>query len=160
MLDHVNETGTPPAVPKATALETELVEVSREECLSLLAANSFGRLAVSSGGDRPLIRPVNYVFDERSQSVSFRTAVGSKLFFLTRAARAAFEIDGVNEATKTGWSVIVAGVTEEVSHPHELRRLEELGLETWPAGDRSHWVRIRAATVSGRRIAVVGGTSG
>lgn len=153
MLDDVNYVDTPPAAPRA--LESKLLELSREECLYLLAVNSFGRLAVSGGGEAPLIRPVSYVFDERSQSVAFRTAVGSKLHFLTRAARAAFEVDGVDEAAKTGWSVIVAGVTEEVSHRRELRRLEALGLETWPPGDRSHWVRIRAATVSGRRIAVV-----
>jgi nitroimidazol reductase NimA-like FMN-containing flavoprotein (pyridoxamine 5'-phosphate oxidase superfamily) len=153
VLAHVNDGGTSPAVPRAIAAANELVELSREECLSLLAANCFGRLAVSGGGEAPLIRPVNYVFDERSQSVAFRTAVGSKLYFLTRATRAAFEVDGVDDATRTGWSVIVAGVTEEVRHPLELRRLEALGLESWPPGDGSHWVRIRAATVSGRRIA-------
>lgn len=125
----------------------------------MLAANCFGRLAVSGGGEAPLIRAVNYVFDERSQSVAFRTAVGSKLYFLTRATRAAFEIDDVDDATRTGWSVIVAGVTEEVSQPQELRRLEALGLETWPPGDRNHWVLIRAVTVSGRRIAAAKSSS-
>lgn len=132
--------------------EGELVELTREECLALLSAHTFGRLAVSGSGDTPIIRPVNYIFDERSQAVVFRTATGSKLHFLVRAANAAFEIDEVDRAARTGWSVIIAGVAEEVTNRTDVRRLEGLGMVTWPPGERSHWVRIRAATVSGRRI--------
>jgi nitroimidazol reductase NimA-like FMN-containing flavoprotein (pyridoxamine 5'-phosphate oxidase superfamily) len=126
--------------------------VSREDCYRLLKANSFGRLAVTGSGDVPLIRPVNYVFDEPSQSVAFRTAAGSKFHSLVRATRAAFEIDCIDAGTRTGWSVIIAGVTEEVTHPLEVRRLEELGLKTWPPVEMSHWIRIRAWTVTGRRV--------
>lgn len=129
-----------------------MLELSREECLELLAAHSFGRLAVAGGGEAPVIRPVNYVFDERSQSVAFRTAAGSKLHALVSAADAAFEIDSVEEQTRSGWSVIISGVTEEVSEAADLRRLEEIGLDTWAPGAKGHWVRIRAFTVTGRRI--------
>jgi hypothetical protein len=48
--------------------------------------------------------------------------------------------------------VIVNGVTEEVTRPEELRRLEAAGLHTWAPGARPRWIRIRARTVSGRRI--------
>ena len=101
-----------------------------------------------------MIRPVNYVFDESSQSVVFRTARGSKLHSLLRAAKAAFEIDGTDEDARCGWSVIVVGVTEEVTNPAETRRLAASGLEPWGPGVKAHWVRIRANTVSGRRIVV------
>lgn len=131
-----------------------LVELSRDECLALLGSNSFGRLAVSGGGESPIIRPVNYIFDHRSQSVVFRTAAGSKLHFLVRAAKAAFEIDGIDPETRTGWSVIVAGVAEQITNPTELQRVAELGLDTWPGGERHHWTRIRTGTVSGRRVCV------
>jgi uncharacterized protein len=133
---------------------SELVEIAREECLSLLAAHHFGRLAVSTGEGAPLIRPVNYVFDDRSQSVVFRTARGSKFHALLRSAKAAFEIDGIDEQTRTGWSVIMRGVTDEVLGPTEIRRLENLGLEFWAPGQKAHWMYIRAWTVSGRRIVV------
>ena len=130
----------------------EMLDLPREDCLRLLAANSFGRLAVTMGADQPVIRPVNYHFDERMQSVVFRTASGSKFHALLRSAGAAFEIDGIDEHSRTGWSVIIVGVTEEVTNPSDVRRLDSLGLETWAPGPKPHWVHIRARVVSGRRI--------
>jgi|SRR5665213_2500724 nitroimidazol reductase NimA-like FMN-containing flavoprotein (pyridoxamine 5'-phosphate oxidase superfamily) len=129
----------------------EMLDLSREACLQLLAGNSFGRLVVTMK-DQPVIRPVNYVFDKSLQSVVFRTAQGSKFDALLRAARAAFEIDGIDERSRTGWSVIIHGVTEEIINLSEVRRLDGLGLETWAPGLKPRWVRIRARTVSGRRI--------
>jgi nitroimidazol reductase NimA-like FMN-containing flavoprotein (pyridoxamine 5'-phosphate oxidase superfamily) len=133
---------------------TEMLELSREECLALLGANSFGRLAVNIGEGAPVVRPVNYMFDEPSQSVVFRTAPGSKLHAVLRSTDAAFEIDAVDVRGGTGWSVIIRGVTEVVTSPTEVRRLDRLGLESWAPGEQPHWVRIRAWTVSGRRIAI------
>jgi len=129
-----------------------MIDLPREECLRLLASHSFGRLAVSTSEGAPLIRPVNYVFDDRSQSVVFRTAHGSKFHALLRSTKAAFEIDGTDEASRTGWSVIMRGVTDEVVGPTEIRRLESLGLELWAPGEKAHWMYIRAWTVSGRRV--------
>jgi nitroimidazol reductase NimA-like FMN-containing flavoprotein (pyridoxamine 5'-phosphate oxidase superfamily) len=132
---------------------TEILNLARAECLRLLAETSFGRLAVNvAGHGPPVIRPVNYVFDQPSQSVAFRTGLGTKLHGLLRTARAAFEIDGIDPEERTGWSVIIHGVAEPVTSPAEVRRLESLGLESWAPGPKAHWVRIRAATVSGRRI--------
>ncbi len=131
---------------------SQLHNLPREECLRLLASNRFGRLAVTTGEGAPVIRPVNYVFDEPSQSVVFRTARGSKFQALLRAAKAAFEIDDIDAGSRTGWSVIIVGVTEEVTNPADARRLESLELDPWAPGDKPHWVRIRAWTVSGRRI--------
>jgi nitroimidazol reductase NimA-like FMN-containing flavoprotein (pyridoxamine 5'-phosphate oxidase superfamily) len=133
-------------------MPTEMLELSREECLQLLAEHRFGRLAVNGGKGPPLVRPVNYVFDERLQSVVFRTAAGSKFYALAASTEAAFEIDGIDEAGHTGWSVLMQGVTEEITQPAAIRRLDELGLETWAPGYKSHWLHIRAWTVSGRRI--------
>jgi uncharacterized protein len=132
---------------------SKMFELTREECLELLAANHFGRLAVSLGEGAPLIRPVNYVFDERSQCVVFRTAVGTKLHALLRAVEAAFEIDGADLSNRTGWSVIIRGVPKQITDPREIRRLNMLSLEVWDPGPAPHWARIRARTVSGRRIA-------
>jgi len=132
-----------------------MLVLPREECLALLAANSFGRLAVAM--DSPVIRPVNYVFDEPSQSVVFRTADGSKFHAMLINGNAAFEIDGIDPASQTGWSVIINGMTEEITSPAELRRINRLGLQSWGPGRKTHWMRIRAWTVSGRRIALSDG---
>jgi len=136
---------------------TTMLELDRPECLRLLAATGVGRIVVSvTEWDHPVIRPVNYVFDESSQSVLIRSALGSKLHALVRSAKAAFEIDGTGPEGRVGWSVIIVGVSEEIKNPSELRRIEELGLEPWAPGHKGHWIRIRANTVSGRRIALVG----
>lgn len=145
-------TGAPSPSGTDTRRISEMVELARDECLDLLAGHSFGRLAVSMGGGAPTIRPVNYVFDRASQSVVFRTAPGSKFHALLHSVDAAFEIDGIDEHSRTGWSVIIRGITEEVTNPPEIARLDRLGLQPWAPGDKRHWMHIRAWTVSGRRI--------
>jgi uncharacterized protein len=131
---------------------SEMLDLPRDECLGLLAENRFGRLGVAMAEGAPVIRPVNYVFDQPSQSVIFRTSAGSKLHALLQTAEAAFEIDGIDEVSSTGWSVIIHGMAEQVTSPAEVRRLDALGLAPWAPGRRRHWVRIRARTVTGRRI--------
>jgi uncharacterized protein len=133
-------------------LTIEMLDLPREECVRLLASHSFGRLAVSMGERAPVLRPVNYLFDEPSQSVVFRTEVGSAFHAVVRSAEATFEIDGIEEHARTGWSVIMSGVADEVTDPNEISRLDGLALDSWAPGDKAHWVRIRASTVSGRRI--------
>lgn len=137
-----------------TARPVIMFELARAECLQLLASSHFGRLGVTVRDGAPVIRPLNYVFDERSQCVAFRTARGSKLHALLQTKRAAFEVDDIDPDARTGWSVIIVGVAEEVTNQSEVRRLDKLGLDVWAPGDRAHWVRIRAWTVSGRRIAL------
>ena len=127
-------------------------ELTRGECLALLGSHDFGRVAVRLGEGPPVIRPVNYLFDVSSQSVVFRTDPGSKLYALLHAADAAFEVDGVDERSRVGWSVIIQGVTEKITREQELRRLARLGFESWAPGAKAHWMRIRARTVSGRRL--------
>jgi nitroimidazol reductase NimA-like FMN-containing flavoprotein (pyridoxamine 5'-phosphate oxidase superfamily) len=135
------------------ASTTELVELDRDECLRLLARHSFGRLAVSLGEGAPMIRPVNYMFDAPSQSVVFRTGEGSKFHALLCSGRdAAFEIDAHDPDRRVGWSVIILGVTQEVTSAAEVARLERLPLEHYVEFASGHWVQIRARTVSGRRI--------
>jgi nitroimidazol reductase NimA-like FMN-containing flavoprotein (pyridoxamine 5'-phosphate oxidase superfamily) len=139
-----------------TGPTTEMIELERAECLRLLAATEIGRIAISvAEWNHPLVRPVNYVFDEPSQSVLIRSASGSKLNALLRSARAVFEIDGIDWAGRIGWSVIVVGVAEEITSTAEVRRIANLGLEPWAPGHKGHWIRIRTNVVSGRRIELV-----
>lgn len=130
-----------------------LVALDRTECLELLAAEGIGRLVVTTASSGlPVIRPVNYVFDAATQSIVFRTAAGSKFYSLVHSATAWFEIDHFDERQRSGWSVIVEGVCEEVGQSSEIRRLAGLGVTPWAPGQKPHWIRIRARTVSGRRI--------
>jgi uncharacterized protein len=143
-------------VPDAQSQSTaRLAELERDECVQLLALTRFGRLAVSPPDWRapPVIRPVTYAFDRSSQSIVFRSARGSKFTALLLSGEAAFEIDGIEPAAETGWSVIVQGPIEEITNTAEIHRLERLELHPWAPGEKPHWIRIRANVVSGRRIA-------
>jgi nitroimidazol reductase NimA-like FMN-containing flavoprotein (pyridoxamine 5'-phosphate oxidase superfamily) len=142
---------TSPSRPEAPSV------LARAECLELLGAARFGRLAVSNPDRPPVIRPVHYVFDQSSQSVVFRSSHGSKLGALLRSGKASFEIDGLDRSGTSGWSVVIAGVAEEITGPAEIERLQSSGLESWAPGDRHSLVRIRAFTVSGRRVTRAGG---
>lgn len=143
--------GEPDAPSRGTR---QLAELDRDECFELLALTRFGRLAVSppDWGTPPVIRPVTYVFDRSSQSIVFRSARGSKFTAMLLSGQAAFEIDGIEPAAETGWSVIVLGPIEEIRSTAEIHRLDRLELRPWAPGDKPHWIRIRADVVSGRRI--------
>ena len=125
-------------------------ELSPPDCLALLEANHIGRIAVVVD-DRPIVFPVNYAM--AGDEVVFRTNAGTKLAGAA-LGHVAFEIDGADEATREGWSVVVQGVGYEVTTSLDLRseQLRRLDLQPWAPGDRSHWVRIVANSVTGRRL--------
>ncbi len=123
--------------------------LSREESLALLASVPVGRVVYT---DRalPAILPVNYVLDD--DSVVFRTGAGSKLAVATREAVVAFEADSFDEATRSGWSVMVLGRSRVVEDAEEIDRLANLDLRTWVPANRQHFVKIEISQVSGRRL--------
>ncbi len=69
-------------------------------------------------------------------------------------APVAFEVDAIDEATRTGWSVVVRGTVAEVSEPDDLERLRTLPLYPWALSAKARYVGIRPASISGRRIAI------
>ena len=84
--------------------------------------------------------------------VVFRTDEGTKLDAAARGSRVAFEIDGTDEAARTGWSVLIRGEATEVTDPAELARLRKLRVSPWAPGAKTHYVRILPAKLTGRRI--------
>lgn len=132
-------------------------ELTKCECFGLLAREQLGR--VTFVDDRgPMVLPVNFVLDR--QMVVFRTDDGAKLDVARCGGRVAFEVDGTDAATHTGWSVVVRGEAAEVTDPAELARLRGLPLDPWAPGTKSHYVRILPAALTGRRISVPSGPSG
>lgn len=124
--------------------------LERDECLDLLAGQPVGRLAFVLAG-RPMVLPVNYAMD--GDNVVFRTGAGSKLATaLRRIGVVAFEIDGWDEETRTGWSVLAQGSLDGVLDLTEMARLDHLGLAPWLDSRRPHWVRLTIERVSGRAI--------
>ena len=131
--------------------EVRWQELTRGECFSLLARQHLGRVVLVD--DRgPLALPVNFVLNQ--YTVLFRTDEGTKLDVASRGARVAFEVDGVDEATRTGWSVLVRGEATEVTDPAELARVRGLRLHPWAPGAKGHYLRILPTSLTGRRIAL------
>ena len=127
--------------------------LDRDECLRLLGTVTLGRVVVPVGPrSRPVIRPVSFAFDQPSHSVVFRSLPGSKLYALLHSSWAAFEADAVDPVSRVGWSVVVEGSVEPVRDPMELRRLERLGLAGWLSAADARGMRVRARTVTGRRL--------
>jgi nitroimidazol reductase NimA-like FMN-containing flavoprotein (pyridoxamine 5'-phosphate oxidase superfamily) len=131
--------------------EPQMEELDQDECRRLLAERHLGRLAVPDFGG-PMIFPVNYVVDE--DLIVFRTDPGSKLDAATEREAVAFEVDAVDEATRTGWSVVVRGVLAEITDPADLARLRALPLYPWAPGRKTRYVRVRPLGISGRRITI------
>ena len=129
--------------------KTWMEHLSQRECWDLLANTPVGRIGVLIDS-APEIYPVNHVVD--GQTIVFRTERGGKLRGLVRSPAVCFEVDGIDEATKTGWSVLVKGRGREVTAVDEVRRLLDLDLRYWSGGQKPHWIRIEPAEVTGRRI--------
>ena len=125
--------------------------VDDTECRRLLAERHLGRLAIPDFGG-PMIFPVNYVFDQ--DLVIFRTDPGTKLNAATDAESVAFEVDAIDEATRTGWSVVVRGTLAEVTDPAHLERLRTRPLYPWAPGAKNRYVRVRPRLITGRRIRI------
>jgi nitroimidazol reductase NimA-like FMN-containing flavoprotein (pyridoxamine 5'-phosphate oxidase superfamily) len=125
-------------------------EIPEEECLELLAAGRFGRIAVVVDTG-PLVFPVNYAFD--GGRVAIRTDPGTKLA-AAALARVAFEIDDVDEEQRTGWSVLVQGTGHDISDSVDdvSQAMRSIEIETWAPGQRGSWIRIEPTAVTGRRV--------
>jgi uncharacterized protein len=135
----------------AAALDT----LPEAECRALLRSMPVGRVSYS---DRalPVVVPVNFAVD--GPDVVIRTARRSRLAAASRGTVIAFEVDDIDLATRSGWSVVMTCRIELVEDLAEIGRLEELGLESW-AGvgvgvgvGVDVFVRLRADILTGRRI--------
>ena len=130
-------------------------ELAKSECFGLLAGAGLGRIALVDD-QGPVVFPVNFILD--NYTVVFRTDQGSKLDAACRGSRVAFEIDGMDAATRSGWSVLVRGEAIEVTSPAEVRRLAGIAPVPWAPGAKVHVVRILPAVVTGRRISSLPGS--
>ena len=132
-------------------VEPTLSVLSSEECYQLVGTRQFGRLGVIAD-HYPLIIPVNYAMD--AGIVVIRSRPGLKLDSVQHA-NVTFQVDDINESTRSGWSVLVRGQAEELTPDHSqhiVERTHASGVQPWAPGDEFHWVRIIPHGISGRRI--------
>lgn len=132
-----------------------LEEIDELECWRLLGSQTVGRIAVIVG-HYPLVFPVNYAVV--AQGVVFRTAAGTKLW-ATHRSNISFEVDSIDMATQTGWSVLVRGSAREITvdrNPELVTAVREAAPEPWAPGPHEYLVRVVADAISGRRIVGAG----
>lgn len=124
--------------------------IPHKECLHLLRTRRVGRLAFIVE-DRPMVLPVNYAV--QGDVVVFRTGEGSKLDAAVEA-KVSFEVDDVDDASGSGWSVVVQGVARDITEDADwfAESLRQAADPTWLPSPPGHYVRIDPTSISGRRI--------
>jgi nitroimidazol reductase NimA-like FMN-containing flavoprotein (pyridoxamine 5'-phosphate oxidase superfamily) len=128
---------------------TTMDVLSLDECIDLLTSTSVGRIGVVVGGS-PYVLPVNYrwVASADSPYVAVRTRPGN---VIDRAVSdVAFEIDGVDDFHRCGWSVLVRGTLHHLGQPGLAREL--IDPHPWLDEDRDSWLLIEPKSISGRRL--------
>lgn len=129
-----------------------LEELSRNECFALLEDESVGRLVyVDELG--PAAVPVNYAL--AGDDIVFRSEGGSKIRALHDHDDVAFEVDHIDHAGHSGWSVLVRGTSEDVDFEHLSDIFQRIDGDVplpWKKGVHNIWVVIRPKSVTGRRL--------
>lgn len=122
--------------------------LSRDECLHLLRGAGIGRVGLSMDA-LPVVLPVSYVVV--GDRVIFRTGQGSKLSAALRNAVVCFEVDEIDRARGTGWSVVVTGIARQLVGA-EAATAAALELDPWSPDTGDHVIAITVDLVSGRRV--------
>src|SRR6202162_4889219 len=124
--------------------------LSEQTCRELLASREIGRIAFAVGEDTEIF-PVNYSTD--GTIVVFRTGTGTKLAQST-VSRVAFEVDEWDAAKKVGWSVVLKGVAQEVTHAGDpfATALRTRHVVPMAPGEHDYWIAVYPATSSRRRF--------
>jgi nitroimidazol reductase NimA-like FMN-containing flavoprotein (pyridoxamine 5'-phosphate oxidase superfamily) len=119
-------------------------------CIRYLESATLGRVGLSISS-LPAILPVN--FTTHDGAILIRTRVGSKLDAAAHGAVVAFEVDGFDEGRDAAWSVLVQGLSSEITEVDSLDRAHGAKLESWAVGENDdHFLRIEITNVSGRRF--------
>jgi hypothetical protein len=130
------------------AAQPTLVELAPYECWQLVEQPiGIARVVWTHDGAAAIV-PVNYTVADGA--LWFQTTPGSRLARQSEGQQVLVEIDAVDVATRSGWSVIVTGVAENVEAGDVPNILG--GLEVWPRGQRTQFVRVTADGVTGRRL--------
>jgi len=120
-------------------------EVPTWETLDLLCSETVGRLCVIEHG-YPLAFPINYRVVRTDQTkIVFRTIAHAAV--ARYQGLASLEVDRIDEASHSAWSVIARGTLRRVVGQHELPDTYPLVTE-----GRHQWVVLDVTAISGRRF--------
>jgi nitroimidazol reductase NimA-like FMN-containing flavoprotein (pyridoxamine 5'-phosphate oxidase superfamily) len=130
-------------------------KLTEAEALRLIERTEVGRIGFS-GRYGPAVIPVT--FKVVNGMVVFRTEEDSALAEDLRTGipgadyKVAFEIDEMDPATRTGWSVLVQGPVHYVDDEATRAKLLQAGIEPWAGGEKGLFLEVTPSVVTGRRI--------
>ncbi|MDQ6837719.1 MAG: pyridoxamine 5'-phosphate oxidase family protein [Actinomycetota bacterium] len=124
--------------------------LSRSDCLALLAAQPMGRVAISLHA-LPAILPVSYCLLE--EDVVFAAGSGASSRTIMHKKVIAFEADSIDPVSRSGWSVLVVGMARQLhERDQDWQVAHDLALLPWAEGHAVHLIRLSTDQISGRRL--------
>lgn len=142
-----DEDPTPGDASHSTVAGT-LTAIERPECLALMATQPVGRLAFTRHA-LPDVIPVNFVL--RGSTVLLRLRSNSLVARLIRDAVVAFQVDQIDVAGRSGWSVTVVGQARAVEPVGVYRDSLAQG-QFWLTDPDALLVAISTERIAGRRL--------
>jgi nitroimidazol reductase NimA-like FMN-containing flavoprotein (pyridoxamine 5'-phosphate oxidase superfamily) len=127
------------------------VELSLDQCRTLLCSGVVGRVALATGSG-PQIVPINYsVVDD---AIIMRTSPYSMLGRHGINARAAFEVDQFDHEYQHGWSVVAHGTATPIEDPADFEHIRAIWEpRPWAGGaSRNLYLRLAWTELTGRRL--------
>jgi nitroimidazol reductase NimA-like FMN-containing flavoprotein (pyridoxamine 5'-phosphate oxidase superfamily) len=129
--------------------------LTETECLRLVSTQVIGRLAFVGSFDLTVL-PVNYRLADGA--VLLRTEQDSLIGADLRTGiehaeyQVAFEVDSFDEQALEGWSVLIQGPAHHLDSAAEQEQARMAGVESWPGGEKDHFIQITPVRVTGRRL--------
>ena len=131
------------------SIPRSLEALSPAEAVALLATAAVGRVVFTAGA-LPAVVPVTFAV--HAGAVVLRTAAGSRLAGAADGSVLSLQADDVDPDARTGWSVVVTGMSEVVIDAAARAVIHGL-VEPWAPGQHDVYVRIPLTVVTGRRVA-------
>jgi hypothetical protein len=122
--------------------------LSKEDCEARLAAGGVGRVVFATARG-PVALPVNFV--SPNGDVLFR-ADETMASAVELEETVGFEVDRIDEAMSTGWSVMATGTAYRVEDQKARQEIASLGIEPWAGGTRDVFMWIATDELTGRVI--------
>jgi len=126
-----------------------LQQLSRDECLTLMASVPVGRIIYSRRA-LPAVELVSFALDQGD--IVIRAVRGGGLAAAAHGTVVAFEADCLDAAHQVGWSVTAIGPSREVTDTADIACLQAMGLNSWADGTRDHFIRISPVMLTGRYL--------
>ncbi|MDH6139690.1 MULTISPECIES: pyridoxamine 5'-phosphate oxidase family protein [Kitasatospora] len=125
-------------------------DLGEAECLRLLSTVPIGRVVYT---EHALLRvvPVEFQLEADGRLLLALVPDGAAARAL-HGAVTVFQADRLDEASRTGWSVVVHGRAEVVRDPAVHARLLRTGPRPWASTAEPLFVRLTTDLVTGRRL--------